>query len=79
MQLQRYDVMEENFGFCYAMDVKRFLLYFIILLPGIKDPLYQLTLLEELRVEQKFRMKMSVVIEKEHKNLQTKQQRKLWV
>lgn len=49
------------------MDVKGFLLYFIILLPGVKDPLYQLTPLEELRVQQKHRMKMSVeIIEKEH-------------
>lgn len=37
----------------YAMDVRIYLLYFIILFPGVKDLLYQFTLLEELRVQQK--------------------------
>lgn len=48
-------------------DVMIFLLYFIILLPGVKDLLYQFTLLEELRVQQKHKMKWSVETdEKEH-------------
>ena len=34
------------------MCLKRHILYSIILLPGVKDPLYQSTLLEELRVQQ---------------------------
>lgn len=46
---------------------KRLLLYFIVLLPGVKDPLYQSTLLEELRVQQKHRIKMTAEIIKSSK------------
>lgn len=41
----------------YTIDVRTFLLYFIVLLPGVENPLYQLTLLEELRVQHKHSMK----------------------
>lgn len=46
---------------CWATidsTIKNYLLYFIVLLPGIEDPLYQSTLLEKLKVQQIDRMKM---------------------
>lgn len=56
------------------LSTQRFLLYFIILLPGIKDPLYQMTLLKELRVQQKQRMKTHIgKMKRENQNIAYKQ------
>lgn len=64
MKLQKYYDAHS-----YDVDIMTFLLYFIILLPGVKDLLYQLTVLEKLRVQQIHWMKPSAeFIEKEQQN-----------
>lgn len=58
-QLKRTSNIQQEHSWSHA-NVMRFLLYLIILLPGVKDLLYQFTLLEELRVQHKHKMKRSV-------------------